>query len=57
MGSRKKLKSFSDVKNLTIEISCMWNVNTKVIPLIIGTNAAILESFRKYLSNILEEGH
>jgi hypothetical protein len=30
----------------------MWNVNTKVMPLIIGTTATILESFRKYLRNI-----
>jgi hypothetical protein len=35
----------------------MWNVNTEVIPLITGTTAIILESFRKYLSNTPEAGH
>jgi hypothetical protein len=32
-------------------------VNTKVIPLITGTTATILESFRKYLSNMPEAAH
>jgi hypothetical protein len=30
----------------------MWNVKTKVVPVIIGTTLAISESFRKYLSNV-----
>jgi len=30
----------------------MWNVNTKVIPVIIGATGTILKSFRKYVSNI-----
>jgi len=30
----------------------MWNVKTKVIPVIIGATGAISKSFRKYLSNI-----
>jgi hypothetical protein len=29
----------------------MWNVKTKVIPVIIGATGAISKSFRKYLSN------
>ena len=30
----------------------MWNVKTKVIPVITGATGAISESFRKYVSNI-----
>jgi len=30
----------------------MWNVKTKVIPVIIGATGAISKSFRKYASNI-----
>jgi len=31
----------------------MWNVKTKVIPIIIGATGTISNSFRKYVSNIL----
>jgi hypothetical protein len=30
----------------------MWNVKTKVIPVIIGATGTISESFRKYVRNI-----
>jgi hypothetical protein len=30
----------------------MWNVKTKVIPIIIGATGTISKSFRKYVSNI-----
>jgi hypothetical protein len=30
----------------------VWNVKTKMIPVITGTTGTISESFRKYLSNI-----
>jgi len=30
----------------------MWNVKTKVIPVIIGATGNISKSFRKYVSNI-----
>jgi hypothetical protein len=30
----------------------MWNVKTKVIPVIIGTTVTISKSFRKYVSNM-----
>jgi hypothetical protein len=30
----------------------MWNVKTKMIPVIIGTIGNISKSFRKYVSNI-----
>ena len=39
-------------KDLTIEIQCMWNVKTKVIPVIIGATGTISNSFRKYANNI-----
>jgi len=30
----------------------MWNIKTKVIPVIIGVTGTISKSFRKHLSNI-----
>ena len=30
----------------------MWNVKTKVIPVIIGATGTISKTFRKYVSNI-----
>ena len=39
-------------KHLTIEIQRLWNVKTKVIPVIIGATGAVSKSFRKYVSNI-----
>jgi len=40
-------------KNLAIEIQRMWNVRTKVIPVIIGATATLSKTFRKYVSNII----
>ena len=39
-------------KDLTIEIQRMWNVKTKVIPVIIAATRTISKTFRKYVSNI-----
>ena len=39
-------------KDLTIEIQHMWNVKTKVIPVIIGATGTISKTFRKYVMNI-----
>jgi hypothetical protein len=47
-GAKKILK----YKHLTIEIQYMWNVKTKVIPVIIGATGTILKLFIKYVSNI-----
>ena len=47
-GTEKILK----YKDLTTEIQRMWNVKTKVIPVITGATGTISESFRKYVSNI-----
>jgi len=39
-------------KDLTIEIQRMWNVKTKVTPVIVGATGSISKSFRKYVSKI-----
>jgi hypothetical protein len=40
-------------KDLTIEIrGNMWNVKTRVMPVIIGATGTISKSFRKYVSAI-----
>jgi len=39
-------------KDLRMEIQGMWNVKTKIIPVIIGATGTISKSFRKYVSNI-----
>jgi len=38
--------------DLTIEIQRMWNVKTKVTPVIIGATGTISKSFTKYVGNI-----
>jgi hypothetical protein len=38
--------------NLTIEIQRIWNVKTRVIPVILGATGTISKSFRKYVSTI-----
>jgi len=48
----KKAEKFLRYKDLTIEIQRMWNVTTKVIPVIIGATGTISKTFRKYVSNI-----
>jgi hypothetical protein len=42
-------EKFLNKKDLTIEIQHMYNITTKVIPVIIGVTGTILQSFRKYL--------
>jgi hypothetical protein len=49
---KKDANKILKYKDLTTEIQRMWNVKTKVIPVIIGVNGTISESFRKYVSNI-----
>jgi hypothetical protein len=49
---KKEVEKILKYKDLTIEIQCMWNVKTKVIPVTIGANGTISKSFRKYVSNI-----
>ena len=49
---KKEAAKILNYKDLTIEIQSMWNVKTKVIPVIIGATRTISMSFRKYVSNI-----
>jgi len=49
---KKEAKKILKYKDLTIEIQRMWNVKTKVIPVVIGATGTISRSFRKYVSNI-----
>jgi len=50
--SKKEAEKILKYKDLTIEIQHMWNVKTKVIPVIIGATGTMSKSFRKYLSKI-----
>jgi len=49
---KKEAENILKYKDLTIEIQRMWNVKTKVIPVILGATGTISKSFRKYVSNI-----
>ena len=49
---KKEVEKILKYKDLTIEIQCMWNVKTKVIPVIIGATGTISKTFRKYVRNI-----
>ena len=42
---RKEAEKILKYKDLTIEIQRMWNVKTKVIPVIIGATGTISKSF------------
>jgi len=44
---KKEAEKILKYKDLTIEIQCMWNIKTKVIPVIIGATGTISKSFRK----------
>ena len=49
---KKEAEIILKYTDLTIEIQRMWNVKTKVIPVIIGATGTITKSFRKYVSHI-----
>jgi len=49
---KKEAEKILKYKDPPIEIQCMWNVKTKVIPVIIEATGTISKSFRKYVSNI-----
>ena len=42
---KKEAEGILKYKDLTIEIQRMWNVKTKVIPVIIGATGTISKSF------------
>ena len=49
---KKEAEKILKYKDLTVEIQCMWNVKTTVIPVTIGATRTILKAFRKYVSKI-----
>ena len=51
---KKEAEKILKYKDFTIEIQRMWNVKTRVIPVIIGATGTISKSFRKYVSDIPE---
>ena len=51
---KKEAEKILKYKDITIEKQRMWNVKTKVIPVILGSTRTISKSFRKYVSNISE---
>ena len=49
---KKEAEKILKYKDLTIEIQRMWNIKTKVIPVIIGATGTISKLFRKYVSKL-----
>jgi hypothetical protein len=49
---QKEAEKILKYKDLTIEKQWMWNVKTRVIPVIIGATGTISKSFRKYVNTI-----
>jgi hypothetical protein len=49
---QKEAEKIFKYKDLTIEIQRMWNVKTRVIPVIIAATGTISKSVRKYVSTI-----
>ena len=49
---KKEAEKILKYKDLLIELQRMWNVKTKLMPVIIGVTGAISKSFRKYVSNM-----
>jgi hypothetical protein len=49
---KKKAEKILKYKNLIQEIQPMWNVKSKLVPVIVWAAGAISESLRQYLSNI-----
>ena len=50
--TKKEDEKILKYKDLTIEIQRMWNVKTRVIPVVTGATGTISKSFRKQVSNI-----
>jgi len=49
---KREAEKILKYEDLTIEIQRMWNVKTKMIPVIIGAIGTISKSFRKHVSYI-----
>jgi hypothetical protein len=52
---QKEAEKILKYKDLTIEIQRMWNVKTRMIPVIIGATGTISKSLRQHLTNILQK--
>jgi hypothetical protein len=52
---KKEAEKILKYKDLIIEIQRMWNVKTKVTPVMIRATGTISKSFRKYLNSILRQ--
>jgi hypothetical protein len=50
---KKEAEKILKYKDLITEIQRMWNIKTKVTPVITGASGTISKSFRKYLSSVL----
>ena len=53
---KKETEKILKYKDLIIEIQCMWNVKSTLIPVIIGATGTISIPFLQYLSN-RQENH
>jgi hypothetical protein len=49
---KKEARKILKYKDFMTEIQPMWNVKTKVTPIITGATRTISKSFRKYLSSV-----
>jgi hypothetical protein len=49
---QKEAEKILKYEGLTTEIQRMWNVKTRVIPVVAGATGTISKSFRKYASTI-----
>jgi len=48
---KKEAEKILKYEDLTKEIQHMWNINARVIPVIIGATGTISKSLRKYVSD------
>jgi hypothetical protein len=49
---KKEAEKILKYEDLAIEIQRMWNVKSRVIPVIIGATGTVSKSFRKHVSSI-----
>ena len=49
---KKEAEKIPKIKELTLEIQRMWNVKTRMIPVIIGATGTTSKLFRNYVRNI-----
>jgi len=49
---KKEAEKILKYKDLTIEIQRIWNVKTRVIPVVNGATGTLSKLFRKHVSNI-----